>query len=68
MDNKSISGSKFSFIKLRARTFFKSFEKMQANLLYWFAAQRQTSTSIRQKVHLFYVKFSAKFNKLSLFF
>ena len=48
--------------------FFKSFEKMQAILLNWLAAQHQTSTSRLQKLDLFYPKFSAKFNELSLTF
>ena len=47
---------------------FKIFEKMQAILLYWFAAQQQTSTLRRQKIGFFYMKFSAAFNRLSLFF
>ena len=37
-------------------------------MLYWFAAQQQTSTSRPQKLDLFYPKFSAEFNKLSLKF
>ena len=46
---------------------------MQAILLYWFAAQytseqQQTSTLRRQKIGFCYVKFSAEFNGLSLFF
>ena len=41
---------------------------MQPISLYWFAAQQQTSTLRGQKCDLFYVKFSAKFNELSLFF
>ena len=41
---------------------------MQAILLYWFAAQKQSSTLSGQKIGLFYVKFSAEFNKRSLFF
>ena len=41
---------------------------MQAILLYWFAAQQQTSTLRRQKIGLFYLKFNAEFNELSLFF
>ena len=41
---------------------------MQAILLYWFAAQQQSSTLSGQKIGLFYVEFSAEFNKLSLFF
>ena len=41
---------------------------MQAMLLCWFAAQQQTKTVRRQKFGLFYVKFNAEFNKLSLFF
>ena len=38
---------------------------MQPILIYWFAAQQQTSTSRRQKFDLFYPKFSSKFNELS---
>ena len=41
---------------------------MHAILLYWFAAQQQTSTSRRQKIGWFDVKFSAKSNKFDLFF
>ena len=37
-------------------------------MLYWFAAQQQTSRSRRQKFDLFYLKFSAEFNELSLKF
>ena len=39
-----------------------------AILLYWFAAQQQTSTSRRQKFDLFDPKFSSEFNKLILTF
>ena len=39
---------------------FKIFEKMQAILLYWSTAQQQ--------IGFFYMKFSAAFNRLSLFF
>ena len=41
---------------------------MQAMLLYWFAAQQQTSILRWQKIDLFYVKFNAEFNEVSLFF
>ena len=41
---------------------------MQAVLLYWFAAQQQTSTSAQQKFGWFYLKFSAKLNEPSLKF
>ena len=41
---------------------------MQAILQYWFAAQQQASTFRRQKFDLFYLKFSAEFNELSLSF
>ena len=41
---------------------------MQAISLYWFAAQQQLSTVRRQNSALFYVKFNAEFNELSLFF
>ena len=41
---------------------------MQAILLYWFAAQQQTSILRWQKIDLFYVKFNAEFNEVSLFF
>ena len=41
---------------------------MQAIWLYCFVAQQQTSTVRRQNCGLFYVKFSAEFNELSLFF
>ena len=36
--------------------------------LYWFAAQWKTSTLRRQNFGLFYVKFSAEFNELSVFY
>ena len=36
--------------------------------MYWFALQQETSTLRRQKLDLVYVKFSAQFNELSLFF
>ena len=45
--------------------FLNFFKKTQAISLYRLAAQQQTSTSRRQNFHLFYPKFSAKFNKLS---
>ena len=41
---------------------------MQAISLCWFAAQQQTNTLRRPKIGLFYVKFNAEFNELSLFF
>ena len=55
-------------LTLRAHTVFKNFEKRQAILLYWFAAQQQTSTLGWQKFAFFYAKFSAEFNEISLFF
>ena len=45
---------------------FKIFEKVKVISLYWFAAQEQTSTFRQQKFSLFYVKFSAEYNKLTL--
>ena len=39
---------------------------MEINSLYWFAAQQQTSTFRRQKVHLVYPKFGAEFNEFGL--
>ena len=51
----------------RARFFFKFSEKMQATSLYWFATQQQTNTLRWQLFGMFYVKFSAEFNELSLF-
>ena len=48
--------------------FSKIFEKIKAILLYWFAAQQQTSTLTRQKKIFFYSKFSAEFSEISLFF
>ena len=51
-----------------AHCFLKFLEKMQAISLYWFAAQHQTSTFTLQKFGLFYVKFSAEPNELSLIF
>ena len=41
---------------------------MQAISLYWFAGQQQNSTLTRQKFSLFYAKFSAEFNEITLFF
>ena len=41
---------------------------MQAILLQYFAAQQQASTFRRQKLGLFFLKFSAEFNKLSFKF
>ena len=41
---------------------------MQAISLYWFAAQQQTSTLAQQKFGLFFAKFRAEFNEISLFF
>ena len=41
---------------------------MHAVSLYWFAVQQQISTLRRQNFGFFYVKFSAEFNELSLFF
>ena len=38
---------------------------MQPTSLYWFAAQKQTSTSRQKKFELFYQKFSSQFNELS---
>ena len=37
---------------------------MQAILMYWFAAQQQTSKFRLQKFELFYLKFSSEFNEL----
>ena len=50
----------------RDRTAFKIFEEINVISLCWFAAQQQISTFTRQKCDLFYPKFSAKFNELSL--
>ena len=52
----------------RARTVFQCFEKMHAISLHWFIVQQQTSTFRRQNFGFFYVKFSAEFNELNLFF
>ena len=41
---------------------------MQAILLYWFAAQQQTSTITPQIFGFFYEKFSAEFTEISIFF
>ena len=38
---------------------------MKVILLYWFAAQEQTSTFKRQKFVLFYLEFNAEFNELA---
>ena len=48
--------------------FFEMFEKMRAILLYRFAAHKQIGTHRRQKFDLFYVKFSAEVNEVTLFF
>ena len=40
------------------------FEKTKAILLYWFAAQQQTSRYRPKKFDLIYVKISAEFNEL----
>ena len=60
--------ARVSLLTLKARTVLQNFEKIQAILLYWFAAQQQTSTLRRQKIGLLYVKFHAEFNELSFFF
>ena len=44
--------------------FFFHVEKMQANLLYWFALQQQTSKFKKQKFCVFYVKFSVDYHDL----
>ena len=41
---------------------------MQAISQYWFAAQQQTSILKPKKFGLFYLKFTAKSNEISLFF
>ena len=41
---------------------------MQPVSVFWLAVQQHTRTLKRQKFGLFYVKFSAEFNELSLFF
>ena len=46
------------------RTVFDNFEKTQTISLYWFAAQRQTSTSRDQKLEFFYLRISSQFNEL----
>ena len=57
---------------MKARTvFFFCFlvlEKIQAISLYWFAWQQQTNQMRLQESGLFYAKFSAQFNDLSLDF
>ena len=39
---------------------------MKLILLYWFAAQQQASTLIRQKFGLLYQELSVEFNELSV--
>ena len=69
IDNKSISGSKFTFRQpLECTLIFKTFEKVQATTLHWFDAQKQTSTLTQQNFSSFHMKFSAEFNELILFF
>ena len=58
----------FYVLTLRQRTVFFNFEKAQAISLYCFAAQKQASTSRRQKYSFFYLKLSAKFNEVSVKF
>ena len=55
-------------LTLTAHTVLKLLKKMQTILLYLFAAQQQISTFRRQKIGLFYLKFSAKCIELSLNF
>ena len=45
---------------------FKILEKVKVISLYWFRAQQQTSTFRGQTFGLFYLKFSAEFNELTL--
>ena len=52
-------------LSLRVRTVFPNFGKTEAILLYWFAAQQQTSTPRSQKFDFIYAKLSAKLNELS---
>ena len=68
VSRQKLLGLYFHELNLRVALFFKTFEKTQAILLYWFAVQQQTSTSRGQKFGLFYLKFSAKFNEISLKF
>ena len=78
-DSLSLSNSK----RLPIKTFFEEtlvsltlewalslniFGKTQPILLYWFAAQQQTSTSIRQKCGFFQPKCYLVFNELFLMF
>ena len=58
---------KKGILTLKTALFFKIFERTQAISLYWFAVQ-QTSTFRRQTFGLFFLKFSAEFNELSLKF
>ena len=48
--------------------FLKTFEKMQATSLYWFAAQQQTSSFKRQESGFFYASFSSELNEIIMFF
>ena len=55
-------------LALRAHTAFKMFEKIQAILLCWSAAQQQTSTLRGQIFSLLFFRFSVTFKKLALSF
>ena len=64
-----MSWIKFSFINFTARTvFWNLLEKVLANSLYWFATHHQSSLFRKEKLRLFYLKFSAEFNEISLNF
>ena len=64
---RGIFSIRFSFIILQpAPSFSKIFEKRQIVLLYWFAAQQQSSTLRQQKFPSFYSKFNARSDELNL--
>ena len=52
----------------RVSTIFYNFRKTQAISLFWFHVQHKTCTSKHEKLGLFYLTFSSKFNELSLTF
>ena len=46
----------------------KTFERTKPISMYWFAAEQQTSRSRRQKLDLFYPKFSPELDDFALTF
>ena len=54
-------------LTIRARTVFKSFEKVQGNWLYCFAAQQQNGTLTQQKLGFFTQNIMQNLMKLVFF-